>query len=159
MASREPPGATFECGPGNASKWPPGSLLERLLDLRLEMLQNRLQGASWSDFWAWGWKCFKMASWKPPGATFGLGPGNASKWPPESLLERLLSLGMEMLQNGILEASTSHLKCSVGTTGRVSRQQRNMRNRAISAAWEQLIGFQGSSAICEIVQFLQRGNN
>ena len=46
-------GATFGPEPGNASKWHPGSLLERLLGLSLEMLQNGFLEASWSDFWAW----------------------------------------------------------------------------------------------------------
>ena len=59
------PGATFELELGNASKLFPGSLLERLLGLGLEMLQN--------------------GSRKPSGATFEPGHGNASNLSPGSL--------------------------------------------------------------------------
>ena len=109
-------------------------------------------GTSWRDFWDRSQKCLK--------------------WPPGGLLPRLLSLGPEMLQNGLLEASWGRDKprsvqisqnqlrsskispdqarsgliwrdlvwfgfnlhgeymkscnfCSVGTTDRVPRQQRN----------------------------------
>ena len=63
-------------GPGNASEWLPGKFLERLLGLGMEMLENGFLEGSWSDSWAWVWKCFKIASWKLPGATSGLGLGN-----------------------------------------------------------------------------------
>ena len=80
-------GMNFYPGPGNASKWLPGPF--------------------WYGFLAWAWKCFKMASWSSPGATSRSGLGNASKWLPGVLLERLFGLGLEMLQNGLLELSWS----------------------------------------------------
>ena len=40
MASWKPFGASFLPRPGNASKWFPGSRLERVFGLGLEMLQN-----------------------------------------------------------------------------------------------------------------------
>ena len=72
--------------------------------LGLEMLQNGFLETVWSEFSASAWKCFKMASWKPFGASFRPRPGNASKWLPGSRLERVFGLGLEMLQNGFLEA-------------------------------------------------------
>ena len=93
-----------------------------------EMLQNHILEASWSNFWAWGQKCFKTAccegllevlwacvqkyvkttTWRPPGTTFELEARNASKRPPGGLLKLLLSLRPEMLQNGLLETSYSY---------------------------------------------------
>ena len=65
MPSWRPPGKTFGLGARNATKLPPGGLLERLfgqeppggllprlLSLEPEMLQNDLLEVSWRDFWA-----------------------------------------------------------------------------------------------------------
>ena len=46
--------------PGNASKWLPGSLLERVFGVGLEMFQNAFLETSWREFSASAWKCFKM---------------------------------------------------------------------------------------------------
>ena len=46
--SWRPPGATFWSEGRNASKRPPGDLLELLFGLRPEMLQNGLLETSWS---------------------------------------------------------------------------------------------------------------
>ena len=69
------------------------------------MLQNGVLETSWSYFLAWRQKCFKTASWRPPGAIFELGARNASKRPPGDLLKLLFGLAREMLQNGLLEIS------------------------------------------------------
>ena len=76
------PGASFRRRLGNPSKWLPGSLLERVFGVRLEMFQNAFLETSWREFSASAWKCLKMPSWKPPGASFQRRPGNGSKWLP-----------------------------------------------------------------------------
>ena len=53
------------------------------MGLGLEILENSFLEGFWGDFWAWAWKCLKIA--------------------PGKLLERFLDLGLEMLKNSFLE--------------------------------------------------------
>ena len=69
-------GTIFGSGPGNVQTLRSGSVLERFLGQGLEILKNKFLETFWNDFWAWAWKCLKIAPWKPSGATFGPGPEN-----------------------------------------------------------------------------------
>ena len=49
-----------------------------------------------------------MGFWRLPGPILRLGLGNAPKWPSGGFLGPFCGLGLEMLQNGFLEASWAH---------------------------------------------------
>ena len=117
MTFWELPGPILRPGLGNAAKWPSGGFLGLFCGLGLEMLQNNFLEASWAYSMAWVWKCSKMAFWRLPGPILRPGLGNAPKWPSGSFLGPFCCLGLEMLQNGFLEASLAQsaawaCKCS-----------------------------------------------
>ena len=85
-----------------------GGFLGPFCGLGLEMPQNGLLEASWAHSAAWAWKCSKMTFWRLPGLILRLGLGNAPKWLSGGFLNPFCGLGLEMLQNGFLEASWAH---------------------------------------------------
>ena len=108
MAFWRLPGHILRPGLGNAAKWPCGGFLGLFCGLGLEMLQNGFLEASWAHSAAWAWQCSKIAFWRLPGPILRPGLGNASKWPSGSFLGLFCGLGLEMLQNGLLEASWAY---------------------------------------------------
>ena len=113
-------GTTFDLEARNASKQFSRSLL---LKMGSESLKNNVLEGFWTYFWASSQKCFKTTLKQLPGGLlellFGLrtkmfqhspwrlpGPPLLSLGPEilGSLVELLLSAGLEMLQNSVLEA-------------------------------------------------------
>ena len=72
------------------------------------MLQNVFLGASWAHSAAWVWKYFNMTFWGLPEPILRPGLGNAPKLPSGGFLGPFCGLGLEMLQNGLLEASWAY---------------------------------------------------
>ena len=59
--------------------------------------------------WILARKCSKRVLWRLPGGIFWPGLRNALKWLSGGLLEQFSGTGCEMLYNGSLEASWSHV--------------------------------------------------